>query len=104
MIAELGNSLSHRKHKFIVIEGVDGVGKTSVATELAARLGAVYFRTPSDTLESFQMAATLQSGLPLREYADRQAYCDPKMRFAFYVFAVVEASIHVERLLQPLIV
>lgn len=100
MIGELGNDAYHRKHMFIVIEGVDGVGKTSVARELAAQLGAVYFRTPSDTLESFQMAATFQSGLPLRQYADQQAYCDPKVRFAFYVFAVIEASVHVERLLQ----
>jgi dTMP kinase len=100
MSTEQENSSSARIHKFIVIEGVDGVGKTTVATELAARLGAVYFRTPSIGVESFRMCPTQQNNMSLREYVDTQAYCAPKMRFAFYVFAVLEASMHISRLLQ----
>lgn len=88
------------KHKFIVIEGVDGVGKTTVAKALAARLGAVYVRTPSLALESFQMLPSHQNGLSLRAYADQQAYSDPKVRFAFYLFAVLDASVQVEALLR----
>lgn len=100
MTAQLGNPLSPRRHMFIVIEGIDGVGKTTVAKDLAARLGAVYVHTPSATLESLYMSSTLQSALTLREYVDQQAYTDPKVRFAFYLFAILEASAQIENLLR----
>lgn len=37
-----------KKKKFIVIEGCDGSGKSSVAVELAKEIGGVYYKTPSN--------------------------------------------------------
>lgn len=88
------------KHKFIVIEGVDGVGKTTVAKVLAGQLGAIYYRTPSSDIESFFVSSVFQTRMSLREYVDRHAYSDPKVRFSFYLFTVLEASIHISKLLK----
>jgi len=38
----------------IVLEGLDGVGKTTVASALAAKVGAVNFRTPPEYLEALR--------------------------------------------------
>ena len=39
---------------FIVLEGLDGVGKTTTVRELAQRLGAIHTRTPPDLMRSFR--------------------------------------------------
>jgi UMP-CMP kinase 2, mitochondrial len=41
----------HRAHPIIVVEGLDGVGKTTMTTSLAAKLGGVLVRTPDPSLE-----------------------------------------------------
>lgn len=64
-----GASLAARKPMCIVLEGLDGVGKTTAATTLAERLGAKFLRTPPDCMRSF------------RPYFDR---ADDASRKAFY--------------------
>jgi len=39
-----------KKHYFIVVEGISGTGKTSVATEVAKLLEGLYIKTPIDPI------------------------------------------------------
>lgn len=41
-------------NRFIVIEGIDGVGKSSVAASVAKKLGAQLMRTPPDFFDQFE--------------------------------------------------
>jgi dTMP kinase len=87
-------------HKFVVIEGVDGVGKTTVAKALASILGGVYYRTPSVTLEAFVCEDSEKGRISLRGYVDQLALRAPKTRFLFYLFSVSEASNKIAELLE----
>lgn len=71
---------------FVSIEGVDGVGKTTVAKRLADRLSATYYKTPSGPFEL------------IRQEVDR--ICDPITRFRFYLSAVSYASADISEKLQ----
>lgn len=71
---------------FIVIEGVDGTGKSSVSSLLAQELNAHHFSTPSTEF------------LQLREWVDRAVTVN--MRFIYYLTTVVSASGKIEELLQ----
>jgi len=53
----------------IVVEGLDGVGKSTAARRLAARLGGTYLRTPPDSMRSFRSYFTGDgvATTPLRE-------------------------------------
>lgn len=42
----------------IVLEGLDGVGKSTLAAALAKRLGAVSMRTPPECMEPFRSRFT----------------------------------------------
>jgi dTMP kinase len=88
------------KHLFVVIEGVDGVGKTTIAKALAERMNGVYFRTPSPTLEEFARADTMGNVIYLRQYIDQFARVSPRTRFVFYLFCVAEAVNHIRQLLK----
>lgn len=39
------------KNKLIVVEGVDGTGKTSIAKVLAKKIGGIYYHSPSQKIE-----------------------------------------------------
>lgn len=69
--------VSDAAHPFIVIEGLGGVGKTTVGKILAEKIGGVYIKTPA---ESF---------LSARKEID--ACADPMARFFFYLSTVIEA-------------
>jgi dTMP kinase len=58
-----------RRGRFIVFEGVDGVGKSTQAARLAARLGAVLTREPGSTALGVQLRALLLD--PAVEIGDR---------------------------------
>jgi dTMP kinase len=94
------NSAEPELKRFIVIEGIDGVGKSSVAKALAGRLQGVYCCTPSVTLTEFTRENALSEPISLRSYVDRFAYSAPKTRFLFYLFSVLEASDRIKRLLR----
>ena len=40
---------------FIVIDGIDGVGKTTVAKMLVRQTGACYYKTPSGIFEKMRL-------------------------------------------------
>jgi dTMP kinase len=73
------------KHKFIVIEGVDGTGKSTVASLLAKMLGAKTVKTP------------LPPMLEQRRYYDEEV--PPLARFLFYLNGNVVVSDLVRQLL-----
>src|SRR6266699_3916163 len=73
-----------RGFPFIVIEGVDGVGKSSVAQLLAKRLRADYFSTP---LANSRFAE-------LRTHVDAGA--DPLTRYFYYLSCVAAAGVEVQ--------
>lgn len=47
--------------RFIVLEGLDGVGKTTLAHAIAERIGAVYMREPGGSAVSEQIRNVLKS-------------------------------------------
>lgn len=73
------------EYPFIVIEGVDGSGKTTAAWKIARNLGAVYFKTPSGVWGHF------------RNLADRHYSW---LRFCYYFAATICASFQIRRLLK----
>jgi dTMP kinase len=71
--------ISHSSnHKLIVVEGIDGTGKTTAARRLAAAIGAKYLRTPPPP---FDFA---------RRYVDQRGSLET--RFLFYLSSVAYAS------------
>ena len=65
---------------FVVVEGLDGTGKSTVAVELAGRLGAVLLATPQQELQ------------PLRGLADQTFAPGSISRTLFYASTVVAAA------------
>ena len=76
---------SHRRlHSFICVEGIDGVGKSTVARKLATALGGIYYKTPPAPFDS------------IRAEIDRRS--DAAARLYFYVSAVFFASLEIGEL------
>lgn len=73
-----------RRHPFICVEGIDGVGKSTVARKLAAVLNGIYYKTPPPPYEA--MRATVDTN------------ADPIARFNFYLQAVKFASEQINQL------
>lgn len=77
----------HDRHPFVVLEGVSGVGKSTVAELLAAALGGAVLKTPPPPFDVVR------------------AVVDPRIltvtgRYLFYLAGVVEASERIKSLLQ----
>ncbi len=71
---------------FIVIEGADGTGKSTLCPLLADALGAVAFRTPPEHYETS------------RDKIDRHA--SPAEKYDYYKAGVIEASHDIRRLVD----
>jgi UMP-CMP kinase 2 len=74
---------SIRNNPIIVIEGLDGVGKTTLVNSLELVLDAVVIKTPG-------VISIAGEGRPLRELYDKQS---ESIRRAYYRFACVTAGI-----------
>lgn len=70
---------------FIVLEGVDGVGKSTLCSVLAQRLGATPYATPP------------KKYLALREQVDKDA--SPEAHYNFYRDGICDASEEIQSLL-----
>jgi dTMP kinase len=70
---------------FICVEGLDGVGKTTVARSVAERIGGLYYKTPPPPYDSIRQTIDL--------------YADVSTRFHFYLSAVGFASQQIRRVL-----
>jgi deoxyguanosine kinase len=73
------------RHRFILFEGVDGSGKTSLAKLLAADLGGQYYHSPPQCLE------------PLRAYANSAT---PQVRYRYYLLGNYITSHELSKLLE----
>lgn len=74
------------RHFFIVLEGVDGCGKTTVSSELARMFDATLVKTPLPDQEC------------LRHIYDYGK--DMTARYLFYLSCVMTASQHINKILQ----
>ena len=74
------------RNKFIVIEGIDGSGKTTVSKLLSEKLNALMYKTPSWPFSDW------------RDVIDKTV--DIKSRFYFYLSCVIHASTEIEKLLE----
>ncbi|MFH1178417.1 MAG: hypothetical protein V1711_01695 [bacterium] len=73
------------KHKFILFEGTDASGKTSLAKNMAHCIGGVYYYNPPEIIRS------------LRSYADGST---PAIRFQYYLLGNYIASEEIKKLLK----
>jgi thymidylate kinase len=72
-------------NKFIVFEGLDGTGKTTLAKLFADKVGGVYYYTPPKVLEN------------LRAFADNSS---PLTKTFYYMLGVAIASEEIKELLK----
>jgi thymidylate kinase len=70
---------------FVALEGLDGVGKSTLGKELAQRLNGTYFHTPAEPFQS------------IRRALDGPA--SPQTRILFFLSSVSHASQQIEDLL-----
>jgi dTMP kinase len=78
-------------HPFVCIEGIDGVGKSTVSRKLAAALSGTYYKTPPPPYDSMRAIIDQKVG--------------PCARFYFYLSAVSFASVEIGALrrIQPVV-
>lgn len=74
------------KRVFIVVEGIDGTGKTTVSRRLAEKLSAFCYSTPP---EEFSV---------MRQWVDREVAIET--RYVFYLTALVLAGKEIRELLK----
>jgi thymidylate kinase len=83
--AEREKPTMRNNYPFIVIEGIDGCGKTTAGKSLAGAIGAEFFQTPSGTW---------------RKYRGIVENAHPILRFFYYLCATVCSSCELPGLLQ----
>lgn len=70
-------------YPFVVLEGVDGVGKTTITQLLASQLNAIHLATPQAPFSNIRAAV--------------EELRDPTLRFHFYLTSVIAISLVIER-------
>lgn len=73
------------RNRFIVLEGIDGAGKTSIGNYLQQKYGFVYVETPGKEYET------------MKSYMGKR---DPYTRLAFYFAGNLDASSKIKNLLK----
>lgn len=83
--------MKSKRFPFIVIEGIDGVGKTTCAELLTNEMGAILYKTPSGVFEKIRKG--------IEDLRDNQ------VRFTFYLASVFHASSEISKLVsqQPIV-
>lgn len=78
-------------HPFIVLEGLSGSGKTTIARKLAEKIGGVFYSTPCSV---FRQA---------RDLVDKEV--NAQSRFLFYLASLMQSSEEVKRIIfkQPVV-
>ncbi|HSH77156.1 MAG TPA: AAA family ATPase [Herpetosiphonaceae bacterium] len=74
------------RYPFVVLEGLSGVGKSSVVAALAARLNGVIYKTPPEPFERIRESVDREYGL--------------QARFLFYLAGVYHASEQIQQLVR----
>ena len=90
---------NNSKYKFIVIEGIDGSGKTTIANALSEQLSCHIYKPPPKVISDCQIPP-LSEEITLREFVDKRAFDIPQARFLFYLLGIVQASTEICSLLQ----
>lgn len=83
--------------RFIVIEGVDGVGKTTLAKSLCKQLKGAYYKTPPTVFETINHKGNTFS---LKAHLAQDFIDSPRARFLFYLSGVLLASKEISHLLK----
>ena len=78
--------MQNKKHLFIAIEGIDGVGKTTCVKSLANKINAVIYKTPSGIFEKMRK--------------DIECFGNNQVRFAFYLASVFHASSEINKFIS----
>jgi len=73
-------------NKFIILEGCDGVGKSSVAIELAGLINGVYYKTPPPLFAKIRHEIETAN--------------DYYLRFYYYLTSTLYASLEIKELLK----
>ena len=73
-------------HKFIVLEGISGSGKTEIGMKLAERISARYYTTPPALFRQ------------IRREVDKNLCIEA--RFLFYLSSVIQASCEIGKILE----
>jgi dTMP kinase len=84
MKTEKERDVGSKKFSFIVIEGIDGVGKSTCAELLTNRMDAVLYKTPPKIFEKIRKK--------IENFGDKQ------VRFNFYLASVIYASNEIRKL------
>lgn len=73
-------------HRFIVLEGISGSGKTEIGGRLSRQISALYYTTPPSMFQK------------VREEADRTLSLES--RYLFYLSSVVQASWEISKIIE----
>ena len=68
------------KKLFLVVDGLDGVGKSTIVRLLTEKLGAIAYKTPPKIFQRLRRVVSLKN---------------PKFRFWFYLISIIWASIEI---------
>jgi len=68
------------KNLFLVVDGIDGVGKSTIVQLLSEKIGAITYKTPPKIFQRLKRVISLKN---------------PKFRFWFYLTSLVWASIEI---------
>lgn len=85
------------EHMFVVLEGIDGSGKSSVAKIVAEKISGRYFRTPAPEMAD-AVVQTANGPSPMRRYIEDLG--DVVTRYLYYLLVTAHASVQIKEMLK----